>query len=56
MATKIHAAQIRMFKNIFVCKKCGQKMRTDSIRVIAGKTKCRRCGKDAFRPKKAKKK
>lgn len=56
MGTKIPAAQTRMFKNVFVCKNCGQKMKTDSIRVIAGKIKCRRCSKKAFRPKKAKKK
>ncbi|NCO11026.1 hypothetical protein GW924_00260 [Candidatus Pacearchaeota archaeon] len=56
MGTKIPAAQTRMFKNVFVCKDCGQKMKTDSVRVIAGKVRCRRCGKNAFRPKKAKKK
>lgn len=56
MGTKILAAQTRLFKNIFVCKACGQKLRTDSIRVIAKKVKCRRCGKKDFRPIKAKKK
>ncbi|NCN98807.1 hypothetical protein GW923_01335 [Candidatus Pacearchaeota archaeon] len=56
MATKIPTAQNRMFKNVFVCKNCGQKIRTDSVRVIAQKVKCRRCDKKVFRPKKTKKK
>jgi len=56
MATKIPAAQARLFKNVFVCKSCGQKMKTDSIRVIAKKVKCRKCSKKNFRAIKAKKK
>ena len=44
MATKIAAAQMRMFKDVFVCKNCNQKMRSDSRRVIEGKLKCRKCG------------
>jgi len=56
MGTKIPAAQARLYKNVFVCKSCGQKMRTDSLRVIAKKIKCRRCGKKDFRPIKSKKK
>lgn len=56
MGTKIPAAQTRMFKNIFVCKACGQKMRTDSIKVISKTITCRRCGKHNFRPMRAKKK
>jgi len=56
MATKIPAAQTRLFKNIFVCKNCGQKMRTDSLKVLAKKISCRRCSKKNFRPIKSKKK
>lgn len=56
MGTKIPAAQARMFRNIFVCKHCGQKVKTDAARVIAGKIKCRRCNKKHFRPKRSKKK
>jgi len=56
MATKIPAAQKRMFKNIFVCRNCGQKMKTESLRVIARTVRCRRCGRNIFRPKRHKKK
>ncbi|MCH7568223.1 MAG: hypothetical protein IIA87_02270 [Nanoarchaeota archaeon] len=56
MATKIAAAQTRLYKNVFVCKNCGQKMRTDALKVISKKIKCRRCDKHVFRPIKSKKK
>lgn len=56
MATKIPAAMNRLFKNVFVCKACGQKMKADPLKVIAQKITCRRCGKHAFRPIKSKKK
>ena len=56
MATKIPAAQARMYKNVFVCKNCGQKMKSDPLKVISKKLKCRRCQKKSFRPIKAKKK
>lgn len=49
MATKIPAAQARLFKNVFVCKNCGSKMRTDPRKIIEGKVKCRKCKKRAFR-------
>lgn len=56
MATKIPAAQKRLFKNVFVCKNCGQKMKTDPMKVIAKTVKCRKCSKHNFRPIKSKKK
>ena len=56
MATKIPAAQARLFKNVFICKKCGQKMRSDPLKVIAKSVKCRRCQKKNFRPIRTKKK
>ena len=50
MATKIPAAQNRLFKNIFVCKRCSQKLRIEPIKLLSGKASCRSCkGKD-FRP------
>ncbi|PIN92324.1 50S ribosomal protein L40e [Candidatus Pacearchaeota archaeon CG_4_9_14_3_um_filter_31_7] len=51
---KIASAQARLFKNIFVCKKCGTKMRAQSRKIVEGKIKCRNCGKKAFRPKRKK--
>jgi hypothetical protein len=56
MATKIAVAHTRLFRNIFVCKNCGQKIRTEPLRVINKTIKCRRCQKKSFRPIKSKKK
>lgn len=47
---KIPAAQARLFKNIFVCKICKSKIRTDPLRVIGGKVRCRKCKSNALRP------
>ncbi len=49
MATKIPAAQKRMFGDVYVCKKCSKKIRSQATRVVAGKVKCPRCGSRAFR-------
>ncbi len=51
---KVVAAQNRLFKNIFVCKKCGGKIRTEARKILVGKVKCRKCGSRAFRPKRKK--
>jgi len=45
---KIPAAQARLFKNIFVCKNCKSKIRTQPIRVINGKVRCRKCKSNAL--------
>ena len=50
MATKILAAQQRLFKNVFVCKDCGTKIRAEPQKIIEGKVKCRSCKRRAFRP------
>jgi len=47
---KLAAAQARIFKNIFVCKNCKSKIRTEPIRVINGKTRCRKCKSNKLRP------
>ena len=52
---KFEATINRLFKRIFVCKKCKTKIRTDIIRVLSGKVKCRGCQGKAFRPIRAKK-
>lgn len=51
---KIAAAQARLFKNIFVCKKCSTKIKAESRKVSIGKIRCRKCGGKAFRPKRKK--
>jgi len=51
---KIPEAGTRLFKNIFICKKCKNKMRIDPRKVLEGKVKCRNCGGKKFRAKKKK--
>jgi len=46
---KFLEAQARKFRNIYVCKKCSTKIRTESMKVIQGKVKCRRCNSKKFR-------
>ena len=50
MATKIPAAQNRMYKNTFVCKGCKHKIKVDPLKILQGKARCRKCGKKDFRP------
>lgn len=38
----------RVFRNVFICMKCNAKIRTNNPK----KTKCRKCGAKALRPKK----
>jgi len=47
---KIQEASNRLFKNIFVCKKCQTKIRSEPQKILRGKVKCRKCGRSAFRP------
>ena len=47
---KILEAQNRLFKNMFVCKKCKTKVRADPQKILKGKVKCRKCKRTAFRP------
>lgn len=46
---KIPEAQARLYKNIFVCKKCKTKIKASNIKILQKKIKCRRCGAKAFR-------
>ena len=51
---KLPAAQTRLFKNVFLCKNCGLKVRVEPRIILGGKIKCRRCDKKAFRAMKKK--
>ena len=51
---KIPEAQNRLFKNVFVCKKCQSKLKTEPLKVLEGKAKCRKCAGKSFRPLKKK--
>ncbi|MCH8945737.1 MAG: hypothetical protein IIA85_02345 [Nanoarchaeota archaeon] len=51
---KIQEAQNRLFKNVFVCKRCQTKIKSTPMRILAGKVKCRKCKRKALRPLKKK--
>lgn len=46
---KFPEADARLFRNIFVCRKCKNKVRASNMKVLAGKVKCRSCNSDALR-------
>ena len=46
---KFAESQARKFRNIFVCKRCSTKTRSQSMKIIQGKVKCRRCNGKKFR-------
>ena len=50
MASKILAAQNRLFKNAFVCKVCKHKMKIDPLKILNRTVACRKCGAREFRP------
>lgn len=47
---KFEEATNRLYKNVFVCKKCKSKIRTNISKVLQKKVKCRKCNSKAFRP------
>jgi ribosomal protein L40E len=53
---KFVEAQNRLFKNMFVCRKCKHKIRASPVKVKLGQVKCRKCGSHQLRPKKREKK
>jgi ribosomal protein L40E len=50
MATKIPVAQKRLFGDVFICRECNRRVRTQAVRIISGKIKCVNCGGKVFRP------
>ena len=54
MPTKLPAAQARLYHNIFICKNCKAKLRTEPRKILEGKVRCRKCLRKAFRPIKKK--
>jgi len=51
---KIPEAMNRLFKNVFVCKSCSAKIRSEPIKILEGKVRCRKCKRKSFRPLKKK--
>ena len=52
--TKFPEAEARLFKNVFVCKKCKSVVRAPAMKVLAKEVKCRKCGSRALRVKRKK--
>jgi len=46
---KFPEGQARKYRNVFICKKCSTKIRTQSMKITQGKVKCRRCHGKKFR-------
>lgn len=51
---KFPEAEQRLFKDVFVCRRCKTKMKSSNMLVMAGVVKCRNCGRRALRPIKRK--
>lgn len=47
---KFPEAHARLYKNIFVCKRCKAKIRSSVQKILQRKVKCRKCQGKAFRP------
>ncbi len=47
---KFPEAEARLFRNIFVCRRCKSKVRAPNLKVIAGKVSCRKCKSKVLRP------
>ncbi len=47
---KFPEANARLFRNIFVCRRCKSKIRTPNRKALAGKASCRKCAGKALRP------
>ncbi len=47
---KIPEVENRIFDRMFICMKCGAKIKADIAQVKAGKIKCRKCNRKKLRP------
>jgi len=46
---KIAEAQQRLFKNVFICKKCKSKIKAEPKKILDGTVRCRKCKSREFR-------
>jgi len=51
---KIPEAEARLFKNIFVCKKCKTRVKATMTQILKGEIRCKKCGSKRFKPKRKK--
>ncbi|MEE9525978.1 MAG: 50S ribosomal protein L40e [Candidatus Woesearchaeota archaeon] len=47
---KIPEAEKRLFKNIFICRKCKTKVRANPMKISERRISCRRCNCKDFKP------
>ena len=47
---KFPEAQARIYRNVFVYRRCKLKLRSPNMKILAGKVKCKKCGGRALRP------
>ena len=47
---KFPEAVARLFGNVFICRKCNTKIRTQISKVLHKSIACRKCGCRSFRP------
>jgi len=47
---KIPEAMVRLFGNVFVCKKCKQKRKAPVQKIMQKRIICKKCGSKSFRP------
>ena len=53
---KIPEAEARLFKRVFICRKCKAKIKADSAKIRAKRILCRKCGSRDFKIKTKEKK
>lgn len=46
---KFPEAQARLYKDVFVCRRCKIKLRAPSLKVIQGQVRCSKCGRTTLR-------
>ena len=46
---KFHEADVRKFRNVFICRKCKTKIKSPSAKITQGKVSCRRCRSKYFK-------
>ncbi|QQG39056.1 MAG: hypothetical protein HYS32_01180 [Candidatus Woesearchaeota archaeon] len=51
---KFPEATGRLFRNVYVCRRCKTKMRSSPLKILWKKVICKNCGGKALRPIKSK--
>lgn len=51
---KFPAAEVRLFRGKFVCRRCKSVVNAPNMKIIEGKIACRRCSGHKFKPKRKK--